>query len=191
MGMEPDFARHQFAKLGFQYYAAGRSAFHAHLMPTAAILLHHAVEMMLKAALVRTCDLSELKEMRHRLDLLHERGVLTSAALDGSECRRAIAALERFENLRYPDDVLVNGADILWSVTSPAPTSDQSAHHPTPQYTLVLQEVDQLMSAAIRAARLNPAPFVSALSERARESLREHNTEAGFLALLSETSARH
>ena len=51
-----------FFTLATQYYAMGRQAVRLHLMPVGANLLHHAVEMYLKAYLCRTVSIHVLEK---------------------------------------------------------------------------------------------------------------------------------
>lgn len=59
-----------FWERGCQYYVAGRHAVAAGLNPTAGNLLHHAIECMLKRAMVKTKPLPELKKISHDLSRL-------------------------------------------------------------------------------------------------------------------------
>jgi hypothetical protein len=55
-----------FISAGMHYYVAGRYAVFAGLNPTAANLLHHAIEMALKGALAKKgMDLRALKRLSH------------------------------------------------------------------------------------------------------------------------------
>ena len=66
MSIEP---QQLFISSAIDYYVAGRFAVFAGLNPTAGNLLHHAVEMSLKAALSkRGWSLGDLKKLGHRLE---------------------------------------------------------------------------------------------------------------------------
>src|SRR5579872_4064541 len=103
-----DYARTAF-DYGLQYLGAGRFAIAAFFAPVGASLLHHAVEMVLKGTLARSDPASVIrrywKTYGHRLgDLwraVHERH--SSAGLDRFE--NAIAALDKFEEIRFPEDL--------------------------------------------------------------------------------------
>jgi hypothetical protein len=99
----------EFFHLGTQYYAAGRFAASAQLMPVAANLLHHAVEMYLKGALAKYLTLTELTDLNHFLvkawDEFKQRANATSLA--GFDA--AIVELDKFEKLRYPDTAVKHG----------------------------------------------------------------------------------
>src|SRR5271154_5387432 len=53
---------------GSQYYVAGRWGMFAALMPVAANLHHHAIEMLMKGALAKTMSTEDLRlKLGHRL----------------------------------------------------------------------------------------------------------------------------
>ena len=60
-------AKVQFAQLAVQYYVAGRYAAIAQLIPVLGNLLHHAIEMSLKAALADHMTLQQLRNLSHDL----------------------------------------------------------------------------------------------------------------------------
>src|SRR5262245_46125708 len=63
-----DMTDHLFILAGMHYYVAGRYAIFAGLNPTAANLLHHAIEMTLKGVLAKKgMDLKALKGLGHDL----------------------------------------------------------------------------------------------------------------------------
>jgi hypothetical protein len=89
-----------------QYYVAGRMAARAGFLPVYGNLLHHAVEMYLKAALVGVVSLEKLKKKYiHNLEKLWRRfkAKEADAALDGFDA--TIHDLHKFEELRYPDEI--------------------------------------------------------------------------------------
>ena len=86
-----DMTDHLFISAGMHYYVAGRYAVFAGLNPTAANLLHHAVEMALKGALAKKgMDLKALKGLSYDLpriwrdnQLIPIRGVQVDGAGQG------------------------------------------------------------------------------------------------------------
>jgi hypothetical protein len=66
--MSDENAIHEFFRYGCQYYVAGRYGVFAALIPVAANLHHHAIEMLLKGALSKSMSLAEMKsKLWHRL----------------------------------------------------------------------------------------------------------------------------
>jgi len=58
-----------FCDLATQYYISGRLAAKCFLVPVYGNLLHHAVEMFLKAVLVGTLSIDEMKNKKYGHDL--------------------------------------------------------------------------------------------------------------------------
>jgi hypothetical protein len=166
-------AHFEFARLATQYHASGRFAALSHCIPVAGNLLHHSIEMFLKCVLIKSLTLKELKTLGHNLTILWTRFSQihpnpTHAALDS-----AVAELERFERLRYPDSVVLEGMQVSFVVSkahfSPLPAG------PQPPYHLVLEDIDAIAKIAAQASGLDRAAFTSELSEHALQFLQAHN----------------
>ena len=83
------------------YYVAGRYAVFAGLNPTAANLMHHAVEMTLKGALAKKgMDLKALRDLNHDLPEIW-REFTAQYGIDGIAFDSVIAELQKFETIRY------------------------------------------------------------------------------------------
>lgn len=93
-------------RLGVQYYVSGRYAFHGRLMPVAGNLLHHAIEMFLKGAITRATPTCELKKLSHSLPQLWKQFATAVARDVPPEFDSIILGLDRFERLRYPDNIV-------------------------------------------------------------------------------------
>jgi hypothetical protein len=68
-----DMLRIRFIEYGLQYYAAGRCAVATALNPVAANIIHHAVEMFLKAALCAHTTEDERRKLGHDLPKIWQR----------------------------------------------------------------------------------------------------------------------
>src|SRR5437764_1206031 len=101
-------ADEEFLRLGVQYYIAGRSAFMAGLVPVCGNLFHHAVELLLKAKLSRTRMLGELSQRPYGHNLRLRWSALKAGFPNEvlGQLDDPIAALDRFENIRYPDSIV-------------------------------------------------------------------------------------
>ena len=67
--MSDEDAIHEFFRYGCQYYVAGRFGVYAALIPVAAKLHHHAIEMLFKGALSKSMTLKEMKDrLGHKLE---------------------------------------------------------------------------------------------------------------------------
>src|SRR5437867_9072783 len=105
-----DAAQRHFVSLGLQYYAVGRESALFQLMPVTGNLLHHAVEMALKALLVKGLHLDGLKRLGHNLEALWESATAKHPSINSDRRSETITELQRFESLRYPDRVITEGA---------------------------------------------------------------------------------
>jgi len=173
-----DDIRLHFAQMAVQYFVAGRTAAIQQLIPVLGNLLHHAVEMSLKAALASSHTLAQLKGLGHSLPKLWQAFVAAYPSADAPRYRAVIDALHKFEELRYPDSILANGAMMQLvlhrahvSPPSPSPSG-------IPSYLLVLEDVDELEEAIFSAVNLNPKFFTSSLSAKAKDHLMLHNLYA-------------
>ena len=99
-------------QLATQYYASGRFAALSGMLPVCGNLLHHAIEMYLKGALAKTLNLNELRGLNHNLMQIWDRTKQTYSNANLASFDDAIARLNLFERLRYPDAVLREGAQM-------------------------------------------------------------------------------
>jgi hypothetical protein len=157
--------------LAMQYHVAGRCAGVCQIVPVAGNLLHHAIEMVLKALLVRDRGLAGVTKLGHNLIKIWGAAVATYPELDSTNCRRAIEELDRFESLRYPDAVIARGAAIRfgWDKAPPMPTMS------VPTYDLVMEDVDELFHASFVFTGKNAEFFLAMLNKEARAALRDRN----------------
>jgi hypothetical protein len=173
-----DDIRLHFARLAVQYFIAGRTAAIHRLIPVLGNLLHHAVEMSLKAALASSHTLAQLKGLGHSLPKLWHAFVAAYPSADAPRYRAVIDDLHRFEELRYPDSILVNGAKmqlVLHRAHVGPPSPSPSG---VPSYLLVLEDVDELEEAIFSAMNLSPKFLSSSLSAEAKDHLILHNLHA-------------
>jgi|SRR5712691_8443996 len=94
---------HEFFTYGSQYYLAGRYGMFAGLVPVAANLHHHGIEMLLKGALSKTMTLEDLKlKLMHRLPKIWRK--FKKQANDASLSRfdKVIKELSKYNEIRYP-----------------------------------------------------------------------------------------
>jgi hypothetical protein len=172
-----DPAWHYFVELSLQYYAAGRSAALKQLHRVAPNLLHHAVELILKAALVRSHPLDKLKnDYKHDLKLLWQAATVLNPRLLTPQRDQTIQDLDKFENLRYPDRLINQGATITVALTSGEnPRLSGSRPASGPRYQFNLEDVDELWAALFHNARASPQAFLQHLSVEARAAIDAEN----------------
>jgi HEPN domain-containing protein len=89
-----------------QYYVTARFAYFAGLIPVCGNLFHHAIEMYLKAALSSSVSVEKLKKDSHCLKKLWDRFKKEMADLSLTQFDCAIRRLNKFEKIRYPDNLV-------------------------------------------------------------------------------------
>jgi hypothetical protein len=163
---------------GMQYYVAGRYAVFAGLNPTAANLLHHAVEMALKGALAKKgMDLKALKRLNHDLPEIW-REFTAQYGMDGIAFDSVIAELQKFETIRYPDKIVSQG---LASMITPGKPSAPTEHM---RYVLWLGEIDELMDKIFTVGSISHKAFAAyANMPMANEYLIKENGGSGLEAV--------
>ena len=112
-----DRARLQFFALGLDYYIAGRFATFAGLFPIAGNLLHHAIEMFLKGALVRIVGLGPRRDAGHDLNELWGMFKPHMPCAEAASFDQPIAEMHRFERLRYPDTAIREGMEATLAIS--------------------------------------------------------------------------
>jgi hypothetical protein len=173
--VSPENYRYSAFGLGFEYYCTGRYAAVCGFMPLAGNLFHHAIEMLLKGTLARHIGISKLRGLSHQLpDIWRElRCHVIDPALatfDG-----VIRELHKFEHIRYPENLVREGAMLALSFQSGSRTFALSKHA-EPEYELCVEDVDMLVAALFKAGSINPEalhPF----NEHAEKYLRHLNAK--------------
>jgi hypothetical protein len=148
---------HLFISAGMHYYVAGRYAVFAGLNPTAANLLHHAIEMALKGALAKkSVDLRALKRLNNDLPRIW-REFKAQYGIDGSTFDGVIDELQKFETIRYPDVIVKQGLTSEIGRGKPSPPSGHA------MFALWLGEIDELMDKVFTVGSISHKAYVSAV----------------------------
>jgi hypothetical protein len=162
-----------------QYYVAGRFGVLASLNPIAANLMHHAIEMYLKGALLKSKTLEELadrKKFGHCLPKCWDAFKAQVGDPGLSRFDGVIAEIQKYEELRYPDWYPASAGSMFDVVRSAAP--GPTTNPPAVSYRLCLPDVDELIAAILAAAPLNPEVNLRFLKAEANEYLSRENSEA-------------
>jgi len=173
-----DDAKVQFAQIAVQYYVAGRSAAISQLIPVLGNLLHHAIEVSLKAVLAEHKTLRELRSLSHDLTRIWTQFKAQYPTAASAQFDDVIVGLQKFEELRYPDSVLAKGAMmefVLFREHLGAPGTSATA---VPRYAIVLEDIDELMAFVFGTASLNPRFFVGSMGPEGMRCLLTHNRSA-------------
>ena len=174
----PEDVKLHFAQLSVQYFVAGRSAAINQLIPVLGNLLHHAVELALKAALAPKLALQDLKRLNHNLPKLWERFKSLSPQIDCSRFDSVVDELHRFEELRYPDSVLAQGALMELILLREHLGSGPRSPSTVPRYTLVLEDVDEIVEFIFDVSDINPKFLTGAMTRPAKDYLLRENRHA-------------
>ena len=154
-------AGYEFALIAVQYHATGRFAALTGCIPVAGNLLHHAAEMYLKCALVRSMTMPELKKLRHGLPALWQAFSERYPSAAKQSVHTSIRELDKLEQLRYPEAAVATGYQLSFvqrrEQFAPLPAG------PQPQYHLVLEDADEVASIAAMNSGLQPSAFSQTL----------------------------
>ena len=88
----------------------------------------------------------------------------------------AIAAVNEFETLRYPDDVMTRGPimNLAWA-HGPRPYFAKADAPTIPQYTLVVSDVDRMAATIFTVCSRNLQFFTGGMNAYAREAVTYEN----------------
>ena len=155
----------EFFVYGSQYYLAGRYGMFAGLLPVAANLHHHGIEMLLKGALSKTMTLEELKEkLMHNLPKMWRKFKKQANDPSLNQFNKVIKELSKYNDVRYPDKTLHSGARMMFDITrAGAAQSSETGKMGTsmPKYKLCLEDIDDLVSEIFRVASRNPKVYLN------------------------------
>jgi len=144
----------QFLVIGIQYYLTGRQATLCGLMPVSGNLVHHAIEMILKAGLLERFDSAELKkDFHHRLPKIWSQFKNLAADSSLGQFDELITEIHKWAEIRYPyfprGKALAMTAEILrFPRTIVQPDDDL--------YTINLEAVDEFMKVLMNVLQVNP-----------------------------------
>lgn len=164
-----------------QYYVAARLTARDGLVPVHGNLFHQAVEKYLKAALVGTLPLAQMKKKPYSHDLNALWDVFKTKEADPALDRfdPAIQALHEFESIRYPDKIVEKGmlASVAWEPHH-AVTASSSEELP-PNYEVIIGDIDNLVIEVLQRIRRNPKALMTRVTRaHAREALAYQNQQA-------------
>ncbi|AXK39647.1 hypothetical protein [Crenobacter cavernae] len=196
--IDPKIQMHFFGT-GMQYYIAARAASIGQLMPVAGNLFHHAVEMLLKGDLTRAISPRELAQKPYSHSLVNAWNKFKEINLDEdlSGFDQIIEALHRFEVIRYPDKMLIEGAGIalVWGAGEPPPVAQildeetQEEHKISPEYVLNVGKVDALIARLFKVCSINPPTYYRpGPNSEVDRFLQHQNSEYDFWVPSSPTS---
>jgi len=163
-------------EFGLQYYIAGRYGLLTHFSPTCGNQLHHAMEFFLKACLARTDTWQQILEYGYRQSYGHDLELLWAEFRRRNPDRtlaehdEVIAGLNKFEEIRYPTDLVAKGGLLSISPGEVAP-HERTRGSLTPEerhFHLELPKVDRLATTLIKASHYNPVLVSQWLTQHPR-----------------------
>jgi len=89
-----------------------------------------------------------------------------------------IPELDKFETIRYPDNLLANGACIGFGFGRGRVINTLTVTHPVPEYQMGIGDVDAFFARAIQLCHMNPKAYFGFLTEHGRETLTKYNDYA-------------
>lgn len=158
-------------RYGLQYYVAGRFATANRFTPVCANLLHHAVELLLKACLSIDDSVETInkygdgkKGYRHDISLLWVAFKNRQPVSVPTEFDAIVVALHDFEEIRYPEELIRNGAMININIFVEEPTR-ANGQESERSCNLTLPQIDRLMGLLFKASNANPEAFLHEITD--------------------------
>jgi hypothetical protein len=175
----------QAIRYAIQYYVSGRFAAASGFTPVLANLLHHAVELMLKACLAYDDSVAQIRRYgnsrngyRHNLPLLWSEFKRRNLAVTRPGFDQIIDALHKFEEIRYPEQLVDGGATIAIDIFD-VEGGDTRRDGET-SFVLKLPQIDELMGILFTATRCNPAAFLGEVDDERRRMYYDRLTTSLF-----------
>jgi hypothetical protein len=164
--------------LATQYYVTARWAIFTISGTVAGNLFHHAVELYLKGDLSRGVPRNQLIIFGHNLNRLWKAYKRKYSAVDLSSFDNCIRALQKFETIRYPDSIANRGMFFAIPVARPQPPlgfSVAGGATTPPTYSVVVNDIDQLIGNLFAVSLLNPDFYFESLGMQGRAVLHSGN----------------
>ena len=163
-------------RYGIQYYVTGRFAAASGFTPVLANLLHHAVELFLKACLACDDPIERIRQYgssktgyRHNLPLLWKEFKNRHPTVARAEFDPIIEALHKFEEIRYPEQLIDGGATIMIDIFAVEASGRYDREDKQTLYVLKLPQIDELMGILFTATRCNWDVYLAEVNDERRQ----------------------
>jgi hypothetical protein len=175
-------ADHHFYRLGLQYYAEGRFGALTAMMPVCGNTLHHAVEMILKGRLAHTLTFKQMSKApySHGLPRLWQDFKALFPGEDLTRFDQFIDLLHPFESIRYPNNLLAQGAQITVGFVTENRMGGRDPGRPEPEYRLSITDLDDLMNELVRLCSINPEAYLHPYNDAVEVILRNNVSCQGW-----------
>jgi len=161
--------------IALQYHVSARFAAISGLLPVSGNLFHHALEMYLKGYFCKDLNEAQLRNLHHNLRKLWRRFKAEVADQSLNQFDHAIAQLNRFERIRYPEEIERLGlrASIAFKKGDVAVKTPPKSQEPS--YEVTIDDLDALAKAIMENSRINPKFFTNRLKGDALTYLQQQN----------------
>jgi hypothetical protein len=173
-----DMLRMRFFDFGFQYYVAARFAVRSGLVPVAGNLFHHAIEMFLKGELAKHLDEGQRRDIG-LVELWSEFKKQEAAGSPLASFDPIVETLSKFEEIRYPENLVLNGMTCTFGFGKAMPTVHEGPRT-EPDYELFVGEIDALVKAILTSSGINPQFYTRRYGEHGSTYLQHENQETGL-----------
>lgn len=142
-------------ELGCQYFAIARYCALISFGLIYATMFHHAVEMLIKGYLIKSCSSQNLKKVGHNLSKLWSMLKSSTRIKTLTRYDKTINDLNKVELLRYPDAMVKQGFVLNVKIGIPEP-SRTSKKNNQPQYFVNVSDLDDIALAVFNICNVNP-----------------------------------
>lgn len=166
----------EYFNIGTQYYLAARFLAFPPQAPVVGNLFHHAIEMYLKGHLSVKLPESYLKgTLRHKLENIWREFKNDAPHPALARFDKTIAALHRFESIRYPEEIVKKGMLVKISFEKPPPEVRSGVRRKEPKYEAIISDIDELVAVIFEKSSVSPSYYAMSLSDEARACLTRWN----------------
>jgi hypothetical protein len=155
-------------RCGLEYYVLGRFATAHGFISVNANVLHHGIELLLKACLAKDDPIETIrlygnrkKGYYHDIVQLWQEFKLRQKVPPPVEFDAIVEGLHEFEHIRYPEFLIRDGAMIRIDIFDVDNPPNENPTMREKQYALNLPEIDRLMGLLLAASRANESFFVA------------------------------
>jgi hypothetical protein len=158
-------------RYGLEYYVLGRFATAHGFISVNANVLHHGVELLLKACLAKDDPIEKIRlygnrkgGYYHDIVQLWQEFKLRQNVPPPVEFDAIVEGLHEFERIRYPEFLIRDGGMIRIDIFDVENPPTENSGMPEKQYALKLPEIDRLMGLLLAASGANESFFVSRIT---------------------------
>jgi HEPN domain-containing protein len=166
----------EYFRTALYYYIAARYAMIVRFIPIPGNLVHHAIEFLLKGALIEQLDEAARRKFSHNLQKLWRRYKRERDNPFLAKFDQTISDINKFERIRYPEEIRRLGMlTEIGPVRNTFPQPPGAKRLRAARYQLAFDEVDELVKLIFQIEGINPPFFTSSLDAGAKRYLNHQN----------------